>query len=417
MFLLRRPETERSKPSTNGARCVPAITGPVKAKSVEDTAFYRYSRLACLNEVGSDPSKFGWTIEEFHAQNAERASSWPLGMVTTSTHDSKRGEDTSARIAVISEIPDVWQRALRAWTEMAAQARHRVDYEAAPSRGLEYLFYQTLIGAWPYGWDGVGERGALTERLSNFLTKASKEAKQETSWTSPHPEYDTAVRQFVASMLNNDLFVAGVRKVCEAIAPHAASNGLGQTLLRLCSPGVPDTYQGSEVWNQSLVDPDNRRPVDFAARRRALDEIIEERARDARALAQRLLESYTDGRIKLYVTHVALTLRKSAPDVFVHGDYEPILGGEHVVAFTRGTPSQRIICCVTRLSHKQTGGASEFAVGAAWGRETLRVAQAGRYVELLTNRQLDVGHATPLSTIFQDLPVALLLQQEKRRRA
>jgi (1->4)-alpha-D-glucan 1-alpha-D-glucosylmutase len=217
-------------------------------------------------------------------------------------------------------------------------------------------------------------------------------------------------------MLANDLFVAEVRKVCDAIAPHAASNGLGQTLLRLCSPGIPDTDQGSELWNQSLVDPDTRRPVDFAALRRALDDIIEARGRDAHSLARRLLESYHDGRIKLYVTHVALMLRKTAPDIFLHGDYEPIFGGEHVVAFTRATSSQRIICCVTRLSRKKTGGGG-FAVGSAWGQETLRVAQAGRYVELLTNRQLDVGHETPLSAVFQDLPVALLVQQEKRRRA
>jgi isoamylase len=417
VLLLRTEETgEEREAHVRFALRFQQLTGPVKAKAEEDTAFYRYNRLVCLNEVGNNPGNFGATIEDFHAQNAERARTWPLGMVATSTHDSKRGEDTSARIAVLSEMPEIWRTSLRTFGELAENARSMVDGEPAPSRNLEYLFYQTLVGAWPVGWDGHTDRDEFARRMAQFLAKASKEAKQHTSWTSPNLAYDAAVERFAPRMIENDLFMAEARKLCEIIAPHGATNGLALTMLRLCSPGVPDTYQGSELWNQTLVDPDNRRPVDFDLRRKALTAIVEERERDACGLAEKLLANYANGNVKLYVAHVALQARRQVPELFRHGDYEALLGGDHVVAFTRGAGVHRLVCAVTRLPYGRTAAKRNFAVGDVWGDERLRVPYEGRYRNLLTDKVLAIGLETKLADVFRDLPVALLLQEERRKR-
>jgi isoamylase len=418
VLLLRIPATEAEHVEHERfALRFQQLTGPVKAKAVEDTAFYRYNRLVCLNEVGNDPGRFGVSIEGFHAQNAERARAWPLGMVATSTHDSKRGEDASARIAVLSEMPEIWRRALRAFGELASVARGSVDGKPAPSAGLEYLFFQTLVGAWPLAGVSEKDRPLLVQRMSDFMRKASKEAKQQTSWTSPNAAYDAAVERFVSEMLLNDAFIDEVRKLSELIAPYGAANSLALTLLEHCSPGVPDTYQGSELWNQNLVDPDNRRPVDFKRHRAALATLLEARQRGAQMLARTLLDNYTDGHIKLYVTHVAMIARRQAQQLFRRGDYQALLGGEHVVAFTRGAGAQRLICAAARLSYQKTGGQRPFAVGSVWGDERLRVAHAGRYRELLTDRVLNVGLDTKLSELFLELPVALLLQEERQPRS
>ena len=417
VLLLRTQETESERTEHERfALRFQQITGPVMAKSVEDTAFFRYNRLVCLNEVGNHPGKFGQSVDDFHTQNSERARGWPLAMVTTATHDAKRGEDASARIAVLSEMPDLWRRALRAWNESAEHARSIVDGEPAPSRSLEYLFYQSLVGIWPPGWDGRADLATFIERMKAYLVKASKEAKLHTSWTSPNPAYDTALERFVPAMMNNPLFMAQVHKLCDTIAPYGAANGLSQTLLRLCSPGVPDTYQGSELWNQNLVDPDNRRPVDFGSRRAALAKIRAERQRDPQSLAGRLLKHYDDGQIKLYVTHAVLEVRRSKPELFLRGDYEPLAAGAHVVAFSRAFAGQRLVCCGSRLAHIKTQGHRPFAIGSVWGDEVLRIPYAGRYKNVLTGKSLVVGVETPLADIFADLPVALLLLKERRKR-
>jgi isoamylase len=417
VLLLRTHETEAERAERERfALRFQQLTGPVKAKAVEDTAFYRYNRLVCLNEVGNDPGIFGTSVDDFHAQNAERARTWPLGMVSTSTHDSKRGEDASARIAVLSELPDLWRRALRAFGTIVEPFRDTVDGQPAPSRNLEYLFYQTLLGAWPPGWDGRTQREELVRRLGEFLRKASKEAKQQTSWTSPNPAYDAAVERFVPAIMNHEPFMNEMGRLAAVVAPHGAANGLSQTLLKLCSPGIPDTYQGAELWNQNLVDPDNRRPVDFERLRRLLDEVEAEGARAPAGFAGRLLSQYADGRIKLWVVQRALELRKRVPELFLRGDYEPLDGGEHVVAFTRASGAQRLVCAAARLSYRKTGGEAPFAVGEAWGRSTLRLPYAGRYVEVLSGRELVLEPETRLSALFAELPLALLLLQQRGRR-
>ncbi|MEO6418518.1 MAG: malto-oligosyltrehalose synthase, partial [Polyangiaceae bacterium] len=389
------------------------ITGPVMAKAVEDTAFYRFNRLVSRNEVGGIPSKFSVSVEEFHAQNAERARRWPLSMITTSTHDTKRGEDARARISVLSEVPDEWRRAVGRWTEIAKIVRTAVDGEPAPSRSLEYLFYQTVVGCWPPGWDGGEGRDELVRRLTDFLLKASKEGKEQTSWTNPNAPYDEAVRGFAAGMFASQTFVDDMRRFVETIASHGASNGLAQCLLRMTSPGVPDTYQGSELWDQTLVDPDNRKPIDFG-RRRAMLARMNERAHEPRALAKDLLETYADGAVKLHVLHQALLARKAHPALFLRGDYEPLPGGEHVIAFTRAFGQERLVCCVPRLTHVGTRGSLPWMLGEAWGDEALRVPHAGTYRNLMTGAKLEIAGEARLAELFADFPVALLIREERK---
>jgi (1->4)-alpha-D-glucan 1-alpha-D-glucosylmutase len=381
------------------------LTGPVAAKAVEDTAFFRYTRLVCLNDVGGNPAKFGTSIDEFHRLNEERARNWPLGMTTTSTHDSKFGEDARARIAVLSELPAIWQRAVRRWRDLAPFA---FPEEA---RSLEYLFYQSLVGVWPFGWDGRNERAELVERIQAYLLKASREAKRETSWLAPDAEFEGKVRAFVQGLLESEAFVEDARQFCEQIAPYGASNALAACLARLCSPGVPDTYQGAELWNQSLVDPDNRRPVDFALRRRLLAEIRAGFA-DRRKLARELLERYHDGRLKLYVTHCALMTRRADRELFLRGDYEPVQAGANAVAFMRSFEQSRLICCVPRLPYHVTGGQVPWPVGEAWNETELEVPHAGRYENVFTGASLDVRHGSlRLADVFREFPVALLVRE------
>ena len=386
------------------------LTAPVMAKSVEDTAFYRYSRMVCLNEVGGSPSKYGTTLEEFHLQNIERARSWPLSMISTSTHDTKRGEDTSARIAVLSEMPDVWQRAVRRFSELSRAMKIVLDGDPAPSRSLEYLFYQTLVGAWPIGWNGRDGRQDFTSRLEAFLVKASKEAKQETSWTNTNSAYDEAVKTFVQRVVANDAFFEDARRFCEVLAPYGAVNGLAQCLLRMCSPGIADTYQGSELWNQTLVDPDNRRPVDYSLRRQLLAR-IRERASDRKALASELLANFGDGAVKLYVTHVALEARREKLELFLRGDYEALSGNEHVVAFTRGFGSERLVCCVPRFSYALTQGESSWPIGSIWRDERLQVPHSGTYKNLMTGESYFIGDEVRMADVLATFPVALLLRE------
>ena len=386
------------------------ITGPVMAKSVEDTAFYRYARLLSLNEVGGHPGRFGTSIEAFHAQNAERARRWPLAMTTTSTHDTKRGEDTSARIAVLSEAPDEWRRAVRRMSEAAEQHRTLLDGAPAPSRKLEYVLYQSVVGAWPYGWDGVTGRDDFASRLAEYGAKASKEAKEETSWTVPNAPYDEAVQRFAKGIVHDDAFMSAARAIAERIAPYGAANGLALALLRFTSPGVPDTYQGCELWNQSLVDPDNRRPVDFDHRRSLLARLEARPSGDRRAFVRGLLASYPDGAIKMYLTQVSLAARRAYRALFLRGDYEELEGGRHVVAFTRAHDNERLVACAARLSYGLTGGASPWAIGAAWGTASLRVPHPGTYEDLLTGTRFRVAKDVRLAEVFAELPVALLLR-------
>jgi (1->4)-alpha-D-glucan 1-alpha-D-glucosylmutase len=363
------------------------VTSPVMAKGAEDTAFYNYNRLVSLNEVGCDPAHFGTGVAAFHAGNRERLKAWPLSMLASSTHDTKRGEDTRARISVLSEMPGAWKDALGAFSRLARSKKTEVDGEPAPSRNDEYLFYQTVLGAWPLDGNFAG----FTERLQAYMAKATKEAKRHTSWVNPNAGYDEAMARFVAGMLADKRFLSRMGELSALISPAAAVNGLGQTLLKLTAPGVPDTYQGSELWNQSLVDPDNRRPVDYGTRADRLRRID----------AGRPTADLDDE--KLLVTAGALRLRRQRPEWF--GDaatYEPLRGSsEHAVGFVR---SGRVACVVTRAPHR-------LEASGGWGDATVQLP-TGRWRDRLTNRETE-GGAVRCRALLDQLPVALLVRSDR----
>ena len=384
------------------------LTGPVMAKGVEDTAFYTYCRLASLNEVGGRPDRFGTPIAEFHQKNEERLASWPLSMTARSTHDTKRGEDVRARLAVLTEIPDLWRRHVEEWRRVAAQHVTTIEEDVAPSATDEYLFFQTVLGAFPLLRGGEADFAA---RIAEYMTKASREAKQRTAWLNPNEGYEAATRAFVSGMFGDEAFVSSVRALADRLAAYGASNGVAQVLLHIASPGVPDNYQGSEAYNLSLVDPDNRRPVDYAALCAMLTTLDERRATESGAdFAAGLLERFRDGAIKVFVVREALRLRRAFPELFIEGEYRAIDAGEHVVAFARVHGERMVVCAVARHPYRLTEGARPWATGDAWGEASLPLPRAGRWSSALVGRALEVtdGARVRLAELFAELPVALL---------
>ena len=402
-------DEERAAHAAFGLR-LQQLTGAVMAKSSEDTAFYRYNRLVCLNDVGSAPSKYGTSLDELHEQNAERARSWPLAMTTTSTHDSKRGEDVAARIAVISEVPEHWKKATAQWREQLQSLKPVIDGEAAPTANHEYLFFQTLIGAWPFGWNGVDGRNELRERIQLAMLKASKEAKEQTSWTNPNVAYDQALKEFLEGAFAKDSFVDSVRSFCDRIAIPAAVNALSQCLIKLCSPGIPDIYQGAEAWHQALVDPDNRRPLMLDHRRQLLDRIRNHQG-ERRLLCRELLNDLGSGGMKLLVTHTALTARRQYPDLFRRGDYQSLDGGDHVFAFTRAFEGTRLVCVVPRFVAATAEARRGWPLADAWGDARLPFQHRGTYRNVMTDAALTISSGIQLSNAFAEFPIALFISE------
>ena len=332
------------------------LTGPVMAKGVEDTAFYVYQRLISLNEVGGDPEQFGISLETFHRQNAARLKNWPHAMLALSTHDTKRGEDARVRIDALSEIAPDWRAALARWKQFNDSKKSIVDGEPAPDRNDEYLFYQTLVGAWPAGALDNEESGSFRERIAAYMQKAIKEAKVHTSWVNPNETYDQAVENFVRRVFterSDNGFVDDFQQFHARIAYAGMLNSLSQTLLKMTSPGVPDFYQGSELWNLSLVDPDNRRPVDFARRMKQLDELKRSEEAGRAGLLRELLCQWQDGSAKMYLIYKTLNFRLDRKEIFQLGSYLPIyvLGKfrEHICAFARRWHDHWIVVVAPRL--------------------------------------------------------------------
>jgi len=311
------------------------LTGPVMAKGVGDTAFYVYNRLVSLNEVGGRPEQFGADVEDFHHSNVERLQNWPHSMLATSTHDTKRSEDVRARIQVLSEIPKEWQAALTRWSRLNAYHRIRLNGTAAPDRNDEYLLYQTLLGACPDAPISTQDLQQFQGRVLAYMEKATREAKVHTNWVNPDEDYEHAVRHFVQAALDdhaNNLFFRDFQQLQRRVAFYGRLNSLTQTLLKLTSPGIPDFYQGTELWDYSLVDPDNRRPVDYELRRSLLQQ-LEERLSQAEydpvPVLQELLECPADGRLKLFLMLTVLNFRRRNVSLFNDGNYVPLtLSGE-----------------------------------------------------------------------------------------
>jgi (1->4)-alpha-D-glucan 1-alpha-D-glucosylmutase len=338
------------------------LTGPVMAKAVEDTAFYIHNRLVSLNEVGGDPEIFGSTVSSFHQQNIERQAHWPYSLLATSTHDTKRSEDVRARINVLSEVPREFRTRAFRWARLNQSKKTRVEDVPAPSRNDEFLLYQTLIGSWPLEPVDAAGREQYRERIQSYMLKATREAKVNTSWVSPNEEYEQATREFVRAILDTSRrnpFLADFEPFVQRISELGLWNSLSQTVLKLTSAGVPDLYQGTEIWDFSLVDPDNRRPVDYERRRELLGTLAARLAESPdelgtlAPLAGELVASPRDGRIKLFVIWRMLNFRRQHRGLLTCGRYIPLDAtgsrAEHVVAFVRKNAQSAMVVVAPRL--------------------------------------------------------------------
>jgi (1->4)-alpha-D-glucan 1-alpha-D-glucosylmutase len=404
-------------------------TGPVQAKGLEDTAFYRYNVLLSVNEVGGDPSRFGRSVEEFHDANATRAADWPFEMLATATHDTKLGEDVRARINVLSEIPDEWGREVSKWMRVNKAHRSLVDGEPAPDRVDEYRFCQALVGVWPpnlpRGLTAAPED--VIDRLSEYMIKAVKEAKIHTSWLTPNEPYEEALRKFVQRSLSGP---SGARLLAlflpfqQKIASLGMLNSLAQTTLKIGAPGVPDFYQGTDLWDLSLVDPDNRRRVDFEQRARVLDDVDALLAMEPQARAGTIagwLRNWRDGRVKLLVTAAGLRLRRAMPNVFLGGSYLPVPTEVSVpagaVAFARTHEDAAVLFIAPRLCARIASAERPAPVGGeSWKTSRVMLPPGLRdriFENVITGAELRPTRAAEngfifLGEAFDALPVAIL---------
>jgi (1->4)-alpha-D-glucan 1-alpha-D-glucosylmutase len=402
------------------------FTAPVTAKGLEDTSFYVYHPLASLNEVGGDPRRFGFSVDGFHGASADRARNWPHTMLATSTHDNKRAEDVRTRIDVLTELPAAWRLALRRWRQINRRLRKTIDGVAAPSRNDEYLLYQTLLGAWPLEPLDDAALGAFRSRIQQYMQKAVREAKVHTSWINPNPQYEGALQAFIDGLLTplapnpflQDFLVAQAH-----VARYGCLNSLSQVLLKLTSPGVPDLYQGTEVWDFSLVDPDNRRPVDYKRRAAMLKTLVDTfaDARDPARAARALLDQWTDGRVKLWLNWRILAWRARHAAWFESTSYIPLtvrgLQKEHICAFARAHRSGWLLSIAPRLYVALTNAKAGWPLGAAVWRDTALVLPSTapmQWENVLTGASCaaepdgEAGARLSVASVLNAFPVALL---------
>jgi len=400
------------------------MTGPIMAKGVEDTAFYIYNRFVSLNEVGGNPERFGTPLDTFHGMNIERTKFWPYAMITTMTHDTKRSEDVRARLDVLSEIPDEWRECLTRWSRTNKSKKSTLEGQWVPGRNEEYLLYQTLLGVWPDTPMNDKEHEVFKNRIRDYMLKATREAKVHTSWISPNFPYEEALLKFIDTVLSSHLFKSDFQILQKKVAYFGMFNSLGQTLLKMTSPGIPDFYQGTEIWDFSLVDPDNRRPVNFNLRKEllaALKKKIESPGLDLKEFVRDLIRQWKDGTPKLYVIYKTLNYRKENDLLFRDGSYVPLESEgnlkEYVCAFARQKEEKTVLVIVPRfLSHliRDTG---EVPLGENVWEESWVVLpkeiNGGTFRNLFTDETIekvkrDGEGLLSLGEVFANFPVAML---------
>src|SRR5262249_6146769 len=330
-------------------------TGPIMAKGLEDTVFYIYNRLAALNEVGGEPQQFGLSVEAFHERSIDRQRNWPTTLLATSTHDTNRSEDVRARMVAISEVPELWRRSLQRWRVSNRRWKRTINDVEAPDSNEEYLLYQTLLGTWPMQANSEPETTATPEyieRIQAYMAKALHEAKINTSWIQPNVDWDAAMSDFVARILDpspRNKFLPVFIPVAKEIARLGTINSFAKALFKLTSPGAPDIYQGNEFWDYSLVDPENRRPEDYKRRREMLESLATADPRD-------LVRTWTDGRIKMFLTQRVLQFRRKHVELFQQGEYVPLMPGSTLadccISFARQLAGQWIVVIAPRLSSR-----------------------------------------------------------------
>jgi (1->4)-alpha-D-glucan 1-alpha-D-glucosylmutase len=424
-LLLKRgefiPESERSEHMQFVGK-FQQVTSPVTAKGIEDTALYQYNRLVSLNEVGSEPDHFGTSPAQLHDWLAERAERWPHGLSATSTHDTKRSEDVRARVNVLSEIPGGWKQATSRWARTNRRARTSIEEQSYPSRNEEYLIYQTLAGSWPLEPLTPDTLKAYSDRIVAYLLKAMREAKVFTSWINPSEEHERAMRHFIETILapDNTLFLDDFAQFHRRIAQLGVYNSLAQVALKIAAPGVPDFYQGTEIWDFSLVDPDNRRPIDYTLRRTllaGLDADVQTRGRTAAAAG--LMADIFDHRLKLFTVATLLRFRHTRREVFDRGTYMPVATDgnrqAHIFAFARSYAGRQAIVAVPRLLASVLPDERALPLGdRVWGDTVLVLpTAASRYHNVFTDRCVPLAREGDRVTaraadVFEQFPVALL---------
>ena len=406
-------------------------TGPVMAKGVEDTVCYLYNRLVSLNEVGGDPGRFGCSLEQFHQGIRDRRVGWPFAMSATSTHDTKRGEDVRARLNVLSEMPDRWRKAVARW--MRLNKRHRTELREgpAPERHVEYLLYQTLIGAWPVGEVDAGRYEAFGKRIEGYMIKAVREAKVRTSWLNSHEAYEHAVIRFIQQLLerrSGNPFLNEFLPFHGMVAKYGMFNSLSTAVLKVAAPGVPDCYQGTELWDLTLVDPDNRVPVDYATRERMMADCVRlEQATDADRLAtvNAWCASWEDGRIKMCVLSQALRHRRAQADLYLHGDYVPLASQghfhSHLCAFARLHQDQAVVVLAPRfLASMEAEQQQRSSPDDRWRGTTVTVPSwkpGSVYRHLITGERFETTPYGPhqvlsVGAVLRHCPVGFLIRCE-----
>lgn len=383
------------------------------AKGVEDTAFYRYNRFLALNEVGGAPDRFGLAPSLFHKANAQRAERWPHAMLATATHDTKRGEDARARLAVLSECPDEWARQVTSWSRLLRARLGDVEGRAPPDRNDEYMFYQMLVGSWPIDLlDSLNPAAheAYQRRIEAALEKSLREAKRRSSWTAPNPEYEQAMRSFAREALSpeGNGFLTSFLPFVQRIAWLGVQNSLTQTVLKLTAPGVPDIYQGCELWDLSLVDPDNRRAVDYRQREEMMAELGTRLSAvgERRALFDTLMQDWRDGRVKLATIALLLAFRRDHAEFFASADCQPIeIKGEDAnwaVGYIRSHGERRLAVIFARFPALREAAPN-------WRAQA--ELPAGSWFDLFRGRCFDA--AVPLSEWMGPLPFAVLTAAER----
>jgi (1->4)-alpha-D-glucan 1-alpha-D-glucosylmutase len=420
-LMLGRADEGGMDPRLEFAQRLQQLSGPAAAKGVEDTALYVYLPLVSRNEVGGAPDRtLGNAGDRFHRGNARRAERWPRNLLCTTTHDTKRSADVRSRLDVLSEVPSDWERSVRRWRRLNARHRGTVRGRLAPDTNSEYLLYQTLLAIWPAPRSGRRSddlpdrawRESARERLEQYMVKAAREAKLRTSWTTPDAAYEGALRSFVRAILTpseDAPFLADVARLVSQIAAPGAWNALSRLVLHLSAPGIPDIYQGDELWNFVLVDPDNRRAVDYESRSSVLSSL-----RDVNVLSVGRVDPF-DPRTKLLITHRLLNARRGHPDLFSAGTYTPLtatgLRASHVVAFLRSNDRQHALCIAARLmcDVEESRGFE-----AWWGDTTLQlpsdVVESDRlWRSVVDERELRVANALPLGRALAQFPGALLV--------
>jgi (1->4)-alpha-D-glucan 1-alpha-D-glucosylmutase len=384
---------------------VQQFTGPMMAKSIEDTAFYRFHRLLALNEVGGEPAARGLSIADFHNEMQVRAATWPHGMTATATHDTKRGEDARTRILALSDMADEWAEFVRGWRKLNAGSVTAIDHGNELSSAHEYMLYQALLGSWPLG--GIGQD--FVERMQAYAVKAAREGKEQTSWLAPNQDYETRLKDYVEQILSASRsadFLASFDAFARRAALIGALSSLAQVALKATMPGVPDFYQGTELWDLSLVDPDNRRPVDFAARATALGAIGD--APDWPALAGK----WHDGRIKLALTRRLMAIRRQFPDIFTRGGYQPleVVGPyrDNIIAFARNSGRDAIVVVTARRFGQLTEQGQSWPSGDAWNDTAVSTGRFSALRPLLVPGPAASGAQLMVPDLFVALPVAIL---------